>query len=198
MKELSILGLLSLIGTIVGGAIMAAPAYGDPPTPNQAPKASISPLQAVDMIMTAAAGGKNWKVAAASDVGPKGELEKSGGNVTNVCGMQYTVGNVADDGVRIPIEAHIGLGNVSDATPYVYVLYLRLTDSGGNHVLEAGNARAEINGTVNQELAFIAQYKACPTPGTYKVEADLFAIDPMTGKVALLERADCTFEVIQK
>ena len=127
--------------------------------------------------------------------GPGGELTRIGGKVSPICGTSHTGGEVADKGVRIPVQGRIGIGDAGDVTAYDDVLFLLVTDPKGKKVTEFGNHRAEKNGTANPEIGGIAFYRACPEIGKYEVEVSLLVINPSTGSVSLIDRDKCTFEV---
>lgn len=127
--------------------------------------------------------------------GPAGELTRIGGKVSPICSTSHTVGEVADKGVRIPVQGRIGIGDAADVTAYDYVLFLLVTDPKGNKVTEFGNHRVEKNGTANPEIGGIAFYRACPEIGKYEVEVSLLVINPSSGSVSLVDRDKCTFEV---
>jgi len=134
---------------------------------------------------------KELKPAAADRTGPSGKIVNG---VSNVCGKEYTVGQVADLGIDIGASAALGTQGSADTTLYQYVLYILVSDQTGKKIGEASSTRLFKNGDPNNELGYILNLQACLDPGKYKVEVFLFGIRP--GMLySLLDKGACEFVI---
>jgi hypothetical protein len=130
--------------------------------------------------------------------GPAGEIVRSAGKGSTVSGQHLTTREAALNGVRIPAEARVGIGDKLDRRRYDYVLHTSVFGPKGEPVAAMAHPRAARNGTDDPETGSVLVYCGGAGPGEYRVEVSLLVlVRDQNGvlQAELLDRADCTFTI---